>query len=234
MPYMWKTAAVAALAVLTATGLHVASGQQNTQPTSDPVVQEDHEPCLVPPDARVGARRHGPPSLDLALPDRDPPEDRPADARPSSEPLWQILSEFYPEQVRQLQALREEDPAAFEQVEHQMRRWLRKLRETHRRDPQLARLMVRQHRTEMRLRDWRNRWQEAKPEDRPALRREGRQLVEQRVDLRLERMQREIAAFEKRLDALRANLQARQANRQAIVDGETAALLGAPASQPAP
>jgi hypothetical protein len=173
-----------------------------------------------------------------AMPEFEPPE-RSNHLRPPprEEPLWPLLGEFYPEHVRPLQALRDKDPRKFAQMERQVRPWLRQLREARDQDPQLAQLMVQQHRNEMAIRDWQRRLETSNPEQREALLAEGRQLAQLRVDLRLQRDRIRIHMLETRLQQLKASLDERQARTEALVDREFEAIQRPPprpASRPAP
>jgi hypothetical protein len=169
-----------------------------------------------------------------AMPEFEPPE-RPNHfpPPPREEPLWPLLGEFYPEHVRQLEALRERNPRKFAQVERQMRPWLRELREAREQNPQLAQLMVHQHRNEIAIREWQHRFQAAEPEQRQALLPEGRQLAEARVDLRLQRDRMRIHMLETRLQHLKAGLDEREARKESIVDREFDAMQRPPPPHPA-
>jgi hypothetical protein len=101
-----------------------------------------------------------------------------------------------------------------------MRPWLRKLHEAHAQNPELAKLMVSQHRNEMAIHDWQSRYNAADPQERTELLQEGRTLAAAQVDLFLQRKQMQIQILEKRLHDLKASLQEQQANKDKIVDRE--------------
>jgi hypothetical protein len=149
------------------------------------------------------------------------------------EPPLKVLGEFYPEQARRLRALKERDPEEFNRIEKQMRPWLRELREARGRNPELARLLVQKHRTEMAIGDWQRRYREASAEEREGLMAEGQQLAEQRVDLRLRTSQMEIQILEKRLEGLQKRLKEREGHKEGIVKRELANMVNPPSSQPA-
>ncbi len=211
-------AAAGLLFVRAAFGQEQAEGGVPGAPASQPA------PDLLPP----------PP-----MPEFEPPE--PPNHRhppPREEPLWPLLGEFYPEHVRQLEALRERDPRKFAQVERQVRPWLRQLVDARQQNPQLAELMVRQHRNEIAIRDWQRRFQAAEAEQRQTLLAEGRQLAQTRVDLRLQRDRIRIHMLEMRLQHLKTGVDEREARKEAIVDREFDAMQRpppppGPASRPA-
>lgn len=157
----------------------------------------------------------------------------PADSKIDDEPAWKVLSEFYPEQARHLRQMRENNPKEFARLEGQMRPWLHQLREARARNPELARLLVQKHRTEMAISDWQCRYREASPEQRKALMDEGRELAQNRVDLRLQQHRLEIQMLEKRLQNLKSRQQEHEAHKEAMVNHELTNMVSPPTSQPA-
>lgn len=184
-----------------------------------------------PADPQPAATRPSP------MVDEDRPESPPhrphLDPKGDDEPLLRTLNEFYPEQARRLRALRESNPEEFARRVGQMRPWLHELREARARNPELARLLVEKHRTEMAISDWERRYREASPEQQKELTAEGKQLAEQRVDARLQISRAEIQMMEKRLQGLKTRLQEREAHKDASVNRELENMKNPPASQPA-
>lgn len=194
-----------------------------TQPVSIPAppAVDDEMAQGPPPDSRSGLSEepsvHGP---------------RPG-GRQGDELSWKVLSEFYPEQARRLRQLRERNPKEFARVEGQMRPWLHELREARARNPELARILVKRHQTEMAIHDWQRRYRQAPADQREGLMADGRQLIEQRVELRLQEHRLEVQMLEKRLQMLKTKLQERESQKEAVVDRELSRLTNPPTSQPA-
>jgi hypothetical protein len=205
--------------------LHTASGQQ---------VAEAAEPktATSEPVGRLVAPLSGPDFRGGEASESPPPSG-------GDEPLWQMLRDFYPERVRELNELREKDPHKFAQVERRMRPWLGELARARSQNPELAQLMVRQHRNEMAIHDWQNRYAASKDEQRKSLLEEGRQLAQTRVDLRQQRDKLRIQLIEKRLHELKTELREREVSKDTIVDHEFEQMRNphvgpSPSSQPAP
>jgi hypothetical protein len=153
------------------------------------------------------------------------------------ESLWPILKDFYPERFAQLRALRERDPHKFAQVEREMRPWLHQLREARTQNPELARLMVQQHRLEMEIHEWQNRYRAANDEQRKTMLERARTLAETRVDLRLQRDRLRMQWLEKRLHNLKADLAERETRKSKAIEREIDVMTSPamrPATRPAP
>jgi hypothetical protein len=198
------------LAIMSLVLPHTAFGQQTAR-AEEGTQAPTSEPAWEPP----------PPALRSAEMANDPP---PA----HDDTLWSMLKDFYPERFNQLMALRERDPRKFAQVERQMRPWLHQLREARAQNPELAKLMVEQHRIEMHVRDWQSRYSAANDEQRKALLEEGRQLAETRVNLRLQQDQLRIQLLEKRLHDLKTGMGEREAHKDKFVERELNAMSNPP------
>ncbi len=119
-------------------------------------------------------------------------------------------------------------------MERKMSPWLNRLRAYRSRDPQLARVLVQKHETEMAITDWQRRYRQAPPDQRKTLMAQGRELARQRVDLRLRQVHLQIQWMERRLETLKKRLEQREADKQAAVDRELSEMMtNSPSTQPA-
>lgn len=195
-------------------------------PTADP--RADDEP------GRSSGRRHRRKSSDFAGPrSRDA---RPRDMRPAGphhddrdrspdfltpqerEELMAFAKEHFPKMYELLRG----SPRAHQ---HRLLRrvgWsMLRLMRLHHHDPELAEKLIAEHKIEMELAQLRRDYREFPSEAaRENIKQKMRELLEQRFDLRQQRLELEIRALEKRLEEARRRLVRQEDDRQRLVDTE--------------
>ena len=188
-------------------GAQTAHADQPAEPPDLVPANEDPAPAPEPPPRR--RRRAGM---------KGPPPD-------NDRALWQLLGDSYPEYARKL---RRRGPRESQKALRQMRPWLHRLRQVRARNPELGQLIIQQHRTEMALDDCRKQWASSiSSEQRKNLSARIERLIEQRVDVRLQRRQMEIKILEQRLRDLKARLAKQLSDRDDLVEQEFQAILRA-------
>jgi len=206
-------------------------------PPSTEAESEPHPPILHPrsdePD-RLGNRRYRREFHDPA--DIRPRDDRAREMRPSGPRLddWNQAPDVLTEKEREelMAFAKEHFPRMYELLrsaprEHQHRLLRRvgwpmlRLLRLNRHDPELAEKLIAEHKIEMELDQLRRDYQEFPSEAaRESIKQKMRALLEQRFDLRQQRLELEIRALEKRLDEARQRLDRQEAERQRLVDTE--------------
>jgi len=221
-----------------------AQGERDSQqrvdeerpPASAPEA-EPHDPAAGPradEPGRVGARRHRPGSRGFSGPrsrnarshDKRPPGPRHDDRDRSPDFLTpqerEELMAFAKEHFPKMYELLRGSPRAHQ---HRLLRrvgWpmLRLLR-LYRHDPELAEKLIAEHKIEMELAQLRRDYREFPSEAaRENIKQKMRELLEQRFDLRQQRLELEIRALEKRLEEARQRLVRQEGDRQRLVETE--------------
>lgn len=143
------------------------------------------------------------------------------------EELVEFVHQHFPEMHGRLQRFKRFDPGhyglALRRLAFPMLRMMRLCKT----DPQLAEVMIAEHRIEIELADWRDRYakqtsEQARADNQSRI----RELVDKQFDLRQRRLEMEIRNMQKRLDEARAHLSQQAADRSRIVDAEIQRIIG--------
>lgn len=220
---------LAGLGLMAATWISAVGADSPAAPTTRPAGREQSEPNA----RQRGQGREAPPAFirprdrgfrgDLPW-DEGSRRDRQRPARPKEpldgpdrgadsgtpvgpeqiEELMAFTKAHFPEMYERLDRTRRENAGQFRQMLRTMRPHILRMLQLSREDPQLAEKVIAIQQVEMRLRMLRQRHRPGLPdEQRRAIRSELRRLLEQRFDLRMQRIELEIAGLQKRLDAQR-------------------------------
>jgi len=162
----------------------------------------------------------------LADPDRLGPRRGGFDAAPLSpqekDELIAFIKQHFPEMHRRLQRFQQADPVRHGQALRRMAEPVLRMMRVSKTNPELAEIMMAEHRVEMELFELQNAWGRPRSEAERESRQERlRMLVGKRFDLRQKRLEMEIQEMRKRLDQAMARLYQQSADRAEIVEAET-------------
>ncbi len=138
------------------------------------------------------------------------------------EELIAFIKLHFPEMYRRLQRFQQAEPARHGQALRRMAGPILRIMRLSQTNPELAEIMIAEHKVEMELFELQNAWAAPRSQaEREAKRERIRDLVGQRFDLRQKRLGMEIEDMRKRLDEAMARLARQGADRAEIVEAET-------------
>jgi len=141
------------------------------------------------------------------------------------EELLRFLQKAYPRQARYLRDLQRKDPEAFRRAISRLRPSLMRLRQIRQSNPELAELIIAQHKVEIALGRLVRQWQATSDlQERRRIMQQMRDLVARKVDIRLRRLELEIDLLQQRLQQLRRRLDRQRDQKQRLVEQELEAL----------
>lgn len=144
-----------------------------------------------------------------------------------TEELMEFMEEHFPERYERLNAVREANPHAFRRMIFRHSRPLLHILRVKRHDPELAEVMIAEHRVEEKLAEKRRAYREARsPAARQELLGQTRQLLEESFDLKQQRLEMEIERLRKRLEEQAQRVQERKKNKDKIIEVEILRLKG--------
>lgn len=135
--------------------------------------------------------------------------------------LAAFIKEHFPELHEKMQRLQSEDRPGFNRMAPRMTWPMLRLMRLYKYDPELAEKLIAEHRIEMQLEELRRDYREF-PEGsaREEIRERIKGLLEQRFDVRQQRLELEIRALEQRLARAKERLDTQRANKPRLVDDE--------------
>ncbi len=144
-----------------------------------------------------------------------------------TEELMAFMKEHFPDRHEQLNDIRETNPQAFRRMLFRYSRPLMHILRVNRQDPEMAKVMIAEHRVETELFEKRKAYREARTDmERQELLTQTRKLLEQSFDLKQQRLEMEIDRLRKRLDEQAKRVQERKNNKEKIVEVEILRLKG--------
>ena len=158
-------------------------------------------------------RLSGPPERGRGGPDERPltPKER--------EELAEFVRRHFPEMHRRLQRFQRSDPGRYGQSLGRLSFPMLRLMRLSKTDPELAEVMIAEHRVEMELADWQDRYvKQTSTQARAECRSRIRELVGRQFDLRQRRLDMEIRNMQRRLDEALARLSQQSAARTEIIE----------------
>jgi hypothetical protein len=168
-----------------------------------------------------GSRQPGPPEHG-----RGGPEDHSFTPKEREE-LVEFVRQHFPEMHGRLQRFQRADPGRYGQALRRLEFPMLRMMHLSKTDPQLAEAMIAEHRVEIELADWQDRYPKQTSEQaRADIRSRIRELVGRRFDLRQRRLEMEIRNMQKRLDEAQARLSQQAADRSRMVDAEVQRIVG--------
>ncbi|MBI4581602.1 MAG: hypothetical protein HY718_18030 [Planctomycetes bacterium] len=181
------------------------------------------------PDRGIDGPLRGPGGMGRG-PDGMGPDDRGAMIRPEEiAELLAFTEEHFPDVHDELVRRRQEGPRSLRQAVQRLGPSMKRLMLLMRENPREAEHVIRMQKLEMQLHRKRGRYQWARTdEERAAIREEMQRLLEQRFDLRIERLKVEIADLRQRLDEQTKRLEEQGQHKQQIIEDELARLFDPP------
>ncbi|NLX12974.1 MAG: hypothetical protein GXY44_04865 [Phycisphaerales bacterium] len=186
-----------------------------------------------PPDGRPGRGAglrggRGPDSVSDGRPGFGRGEPRPEPlTTEETEALMDFMKERFPDRYEQLNAIREANPTAFRRMIFRHSRPLLHILRVNRHDPEMAEVMIAEHRVESELIEKRQAYREARGEAaRQELIGQTRKLLDESFDLKQKRLEMEIERLRKRLDEQARRVQERKNNKGKIIEVEILRLKG--------
>jgi hypothetical protein len=135
--------------------------------------------------------------------------------------VLEFLKEHYPEMYEKLTALRKEDPRAFRR---QLMRLLPRLPEFMmlvERDPEMATLLIEEHKLEMEIREVAHDYRHVESDDeRASLKQRLASLVGEQFDIRQTRLKRMIEDLERQLELKKKALAQREERKKQLIEIE--------------
>jgi len=142
------------------------------------------------------------------------------------EEFMTFAREHFPEMHERLAKVRATDPAAFRSALRRVGPPLERLVRMWREDPELARRMIAVQKAEMGILRLMEQYRRAgSDQQRAELREQMRRLLEERFDLRLDRLRGEIADLRRRLEEQSRRLSEQEARKRELLDEEFGDLL---------
>jgi hypothetical protein len=199
-----------------------------------PAAAQRPEPAPPPETAAPRDARHDPDDFEPVERPGMPRQPRPFAEMSDQEraELLQFVRENFPERARELEALADYDPPAFQRRMGRIvpRLW-QLIMEMHN-DPESGRVGLEIEKREMQVHEHIRQYADTvDPARRNELRAQTRALLQEQFALRRQRMQHEIGKLEQRLQQLRDRVQNAEQHRDRLIDARLANLLSEP---PAP
>jgi hypothetical protein len=143
------------------------------------------------------------------------------------EELAEFVRQHFPEMHGRLQRFKRSDPGGYGQALRRLSFPMLRMMRLSKTDPQLAEVMIAEHRVEIELADWQDRYaKQTSAQARADSQSKIRELVDKQFDLRQRRLEMEIRNMQKRLDEALARLSQQAADRSRIIDAEVQRIVG--------
>ena len=166
-----------------------------------------------------GDRWHGPGGFEGGPQHGGP--DGPVLTTQEKEELLAFVRDRFPELYQRLKRFQDTDPDACGRAVRRLAMPMHHMMRATKNDPQLADMMIAEHRVELELDDLQGHYAALTSDaDRQQTRSRTRQLIEKRFDLRLQRLEMEIRNMQKRLDQAQSHLTQQAASRPQLIDAE--------------
>jgi hypothetical protein len=142
------------------------------------------------------------------------------------ERLMTFLEVRFPLMHQRLENARERDPAQFQRMINRAARFMFPIIRAAQENPELAEKMIAEHKSQLEIRELRDRYARTRdPAEQASLREQIRQQMEAGFEARIERLRLEVARLQQRLDDARGHLARQEQNKSRLIDERLSDLL---------